>query len=126
MKTVSATYLRHLYEACVGQGANSSKLLAYIPGGLEKLKTKHARFPIQCVFDILSYSAKSLNIPDIGLRTGKSLRPSAFGDVGHAILLCESLRQVILINRRYQALTQQIGRSNLKNYGGQGLVIMGM
>lgn len=114
MKTVSATYLYHLYEACIEQGADNSELLAYIPGGLEKLKTKHMRFPTQCVFDILSYSAKSLNLPDIGLRTGKSLRPSAFGDVGHAILLCESLRQVILTNRRYQALTQQIGRSNLK------------
>ena len=29
-------------------------------------------------------------------------------------MLCQSLRQVILINRRYQPLTQQIGRSNLK------------
>lgn len=123
MKTVSSTYIHHLYEACVGQGANPSALLAYIPGGLEKLKTKHARFPTQCVFDILSYSAKSLNMPDIGLRTGKSLRPSAFGDVGHAILLCESLRQVILINRRYQALTQQIGRSNLKIMEGKAWLL---
>lgn len=114
MKTVSSIYLAHIYDACVEHGANQTELLAFIPGGDKAVRSTHARFPVQCVFDILAHTEKQTGKPEIGLLTGQSLRPSAFGDVGHAIMLCQSLRQVILINRRYQPLTQQIGRSNLK------------
>ncbi len=114
MKTVSAIYLHHIYDACLEHGALSHELLNFIPGGKKALMKTKARFSTQCVFDILSHSEKQTKKPEIGLLTGQSLRPSSLGDLGHAIMACHSLRQVILINRRYQPLTQQVGRSNLK------------
>lgn len=114
MKSVSSIYLTHIYDACIGCGADEAVLSALIPGGSKALKSPNTRFPVQCVFDILAQTEKQTNTPEIGLLTGQALRPAALGDVGNAVMLCHSLRQVILINRRYQPLTQQIGRSNLK------------
>ena len=74
MKTVSSIYLAHIYDACVEHGANSAELLAFIPGGDKAVRIPHARFPVQCVFDILTHTEKQTGKPEIGLLTGQSLR----------------------------------------------------
>ncbi len=119
MKTVSSTYLLHIYQACREQGMSDTALLPFIPGGLRNMQNLDLRFSIQCVFQILAHTAQHLTKPEIGLRVGAALRPSAFGDVGHALMLCKSLRHVIAVNRLYQPLTQQIGHSQLKEINGK-------
>ncbi len=111
MKTVSSTYLLHIYRACLEQGMVDTALLAFIPGGLKNMQNADLRFSVQCMLQILTHTAQYLSKPEIGLRVGAALRPSAFGDVGHALMLCKSLRHVIAVNRLYQPLTQQIGNS---------------
>ena len=49
----------------------------------------------------------------IALAAGQSARPATFLDVGQALTCCASLRQVLEVNRRYQPLTQQLGKTCL-------------
>lgn len=119
MKTVSSTYLLSFFESCKAQGALEQELLAFVPEGQQALHMPDKRFSTECVVKILAHTQKTTNTPEIGLLAGKNFRPSTFVDVGHALLFCQTLRHVLLVNRRYQPLTQQFGRSNLEVKNGQ-------
>ena len=119
MKTVSSNYLQSFYTTCIEAGAKENDLLPLIPAGQQAMKTPDYRFPVDCVSDILTKTEQVTGNQAIGLMAGKGFRPSTFLDVGHAIMFCRSLRHAILINRRYQPITQQFGRTNLKIYGKQ-------
>ncbi|MCF6219558.1 MAG: AraC family transcriptional regulator [Robiginitomaculum sp.] len=81
------------------------------------------RYPIDLIFKILDFAEKTLGKPDIGLLCGTNLRPASLNELGSAIMCCGTLRQVIMLNRRYQILTQQLGRTNLKTNGDQAHLI---
>ena len=128
MKTVSASYLISYIDACVQQGANKMDLLRLMPGAGKSLYDKNKtsaekRFSIDLIFPILAHTAKHTNRPEIGLLCGLSLRPESLNELGSAIMCCSTLRQVIEINRRYQILTQQLGRSNLKIIGEEARLV---
>ncbi|PHR91782.1 MAG: hypothetical protein COA69_11430 [Robiginitomaculum sp.] len=123
MKTVSSTYLLSFFETCKAQGASEQELLAFIPEGQQALHKPGKRFSTEYIIKILSHTQRATNTPEIGLLAGKDFRPSTFEDVGHALLFCQTLRHVLLVNRRYQPLTQQFGRSNLEIKNGQAWII---
>ena len=128
MNTISASYLVSYIDSCVEQGANKVDLLRLIPGGGQDIEAGKSvaaekRFPADLIFQILALTAKTTGKPEIGLLCGQNLRPANLNEVGSAIMCCGTLRQVILLNRRYQILTQQLGRSNLKTSGEQARLI---
>ena len=114
MKTVSSHYLSGFYEACLSFGVSGQDLLPLIPGGQAAMHTANTRFPLECVLQILARTEKITGQKSIGLHVGTSLRPSALLEIGHALVFCSTLREAIMVNRRYQPITQQFGRTNLK------------
>lgn len=113
MKTIASPYLLNFFETCIAQGANERELLALIPGGKKALNTLRMRFPVECLINILAHTERATNTPEIGLLAAKKILPSSFIDIGNAIMFCETLRQAILLNCHYQAITQQVGRVEL-------------
>lgn len=119
MNTVSASYLGSYLETCVQHGADRASLLALIPGALRgfdahKDEISGKRYSTDIIFQILAITEETTGKAEIGLLCGENLRPESLNEIGTALMCCKSLRQVILLNRRYQALTQQFGRTNLK------------
>ena len=125
MNTVSPSYLATIVDSCVQYGADRAKLLDILPQDEQLLqdvdianeaieRNENRRVSVDSVFSILSKSAKITGKSEIGLMCGKNLRPSSLNEIGNAILCCASLRQAILLNRKYQSLTQQLGRTDLK------------
>lgn len=128
MNTVSASYLVSYIDSCVEQGANKVDLLRLVPGGGQDMEpdmtvATEKRFPADLIFQILTLTAKTTGKLEIGLLCGQNLRPASLNELGSAIMCCGTLRQVILLNRRYQVLTQQLGRTNLKTSGDQARLL---
>ena len=123
MKTVSASYLASYLEACVRHGADRTCLLAFIPKGSHGFDASGGvnvdkRYPTEILFQILAETEKETGLSEIGLLCGQDLRPESLNEIGTAIMCCKTLRQVISINHKYQPLTQQLGRTNLKTRDG--------
>lgn len=114
MQTIASPYLLNFFETCIAQGAKERDLLAFIPGGKKALNTLRMRFPVHCLVNILAHTEQVTNTPEIGLLAAKKIIPSSFVDIGNAIMFCQTLRQAILLNCQYQAITQQIGRVSLE------------
>ncbi len=133
MNTVSESYLASYIDSCTEQGASQSELLALIPGATAGLRSgdlssgkspmSEQRYPVELIFKILAFTEKTTGKPHIGLLCGANLRPASLNELGSAIMCCGTLRQVIMLNRRYQILTQQLGRTNLKTSGDQAHLI---
>lgn len=114
MKSVTSRYLLSFYESCIEQGASKAELLALIPGGLKGLQDPERRFSTKTLVRVVTHSENTTGVHSIGLNAGENFRPDTFGDIGQAIMFCRSLRQVVMVNRCYQPITQQFGRSSLK------------
>ncbi len=123
MRTVASNYLLSYYQTCLEAGASADELLPLIHGGEAAMSTPDLRLPAEWVTNILAKTEQLTGNLAIGLLAGKGFRPSTFLDVGHAIMFCRSLRHAILINRRYQIVTQQLGRSNIKIQGKQAWLL---
>lgn len=133
MNTVSASYLANIVDSCVEQGAAKAVLLNALPKGGQSLglangsssgtSGKAGRVSVESVFLALHKTVELTGKAEIGLMCGENLRPSSLNEIGNAILCCASLRQAILMNRKYQALTQQLGRTNLKINGDQARLL---
>lgn len=111
MRTVSASYLKSYYDACLAQGADKNALLRHISGGEMAINTASSRFPIESVINILVTTEKQTGNSAIGVHAGKSFRPDTFQEVGQALMVSRSLRHGSVIINRYQPLFQQLGRS---------------
>jgi AraC-like DNA-binding protein len=119
MDTVSASYLASYLETCIESGAERERLLAFVPKDFHQFDSPEGaildkRFSTEILFQILAETEKITGKSEIGLLCGENLRPESLNEIGTAIMCCKSFRQVILVNRHYQALTQQLGRTNLK------------
>jgi len=118
MSTMSETYLFSFVNTCISLGASKDALLALIPDE-QKGAQNRRRYPVEHLYTVLAKAEDLTGKPDIGLLCGKHIRPASLSDLGHALLCCDTLRQVILINIRYQPLTQQLGRTDLMIEGQQ-------
>jgi len=121
--TISSTYLKTVFDACVDMGADRLLLLDLIEGGHNALNNPSRRFPNGIMIDVLNTSAKITGNETIGLKAGGSLRPSTFLDVGYAMTFCDTLGNVLRTNARYQPLTQEIGRTELRINGDTAYVL---
>ncbi len=117
-----------IVESCIAAGCNKEELLSDYADGLElfadpKNISTTQRFPCQMLHNVLSKAERLCHKPEIGLLCGQNIRPEALSDLGHALMYCENLRQVIEINIRYQALTQQLGKSRLIEKGEKAILL---
>ncbi len=124
MSTMSEAYLFSFVNTCASLGVPKDDLLAFIPDAQNATKCQDEgqnirRYPVEHLYQVLAKAEEITNKPEIGLLCGKHIRPASLRDLGHALLCCDTLRQVILINIRYQPLTQQLGRSDLAIEGQQ-------
>ncbi len=122
MRSVSSSYICAFLEASIKNGADADALYKIVPGGRRALDCKNTdplsnRQPVDLFLYILQKAEDTSGKPEIGLICGQNIRPSSVGELGSALLLCDTLRQAISINIRYQPLTQQIGRSVLETHG---------
>lgn len=122
MKTVSCTYLATIIDACERHGADRILLEDLVKGGGEALKNRSARFSSETLIRVLNTSMVLTGDPDIGLKVGMQLRPESFMDVGYALSFCDNLKDAMNLNTKYQALTQQLGRTKMDIKGEHALV----
>ncbi len=117
MRTVSSPYVQAIFKSCVRHGAEAPLLLELIEGGARALENPAKRFGNHVPIDILNLAAKQTGDQAIGVKVGLGLRPSTFMDVGYALPFCENLADVLATNNKYQALTQQLGTTQLVRRG---------
>lgn len=118
METVSANYLKSVYDAALGLGAKEDDLLNAIGLEAHRLNRPLARIPNAVFIKLLNVASESAGLDGLGVSVGTGFRPSTFLDIGYALTFCKNIRQVIEINGRYQPLTQRLGTTSLKTDGG--------
>lgn len=119
MHTISASYLFSILSTCVENGAPETELLPLIPGAghslnIADIQNNDTRYSVDIVLQILAKTEKITGIANIGLLCGRNIRPAAMNELGNAVMCSKTLRQAILLNRKYQALTQELGQTNLQ------------
>ena len=122
MRTVASTYLKFALETCVAEGCGEEALLRVIPGGRKSLDDVLLRFPCSVFLDLLYMAEDLLGETGIGIVIGQRIRPTTFLDFGYGLMSCETLRQALAFNRRYQSVNQQLGRADLKVSGGSAFI----
>lgn len=109
MRTASSTYLKAIFKGCVAQGASAEALLEGLEGGRNGLENPSRRYPARTAAEILNAAVKTTKNPAMGVQVGMTIRPEIFLDIGYALPFCQDLKEVISVNKTYQALTQQNG-----------------
>lgn len=123
MTSVSGPYFKNFFDTCLAAGADRLGLQSFVNENPDILNDMSSRIGTQTTLEMLRYAAETTGDHSIGLKAGENLRPTSFLDVGHAILYCESLRHVFEINRKYQALTQELGKSTLIEKQGEAWLV---
>lgn len=111
--TVSCHYMRSFYDSCIMRGADSKPLLSAIGADPAPFANPARRFPNETVLDMLHLAEALTGDTAMGVHAGRDFRPTTFMDVGMAIMSAGSLREALAVNEKYQALTQQLGKTHL-------------
>lgn len=110
--TVSSRYMRSYFDSCVSKGADQERLIASIGDGPAPFANAARRFPNEAVINMLHLAEQLTGDTAMGLHAGCDFRPSTFLDIGLAFLSAGTLRQALGVNEKYQALTQQLGKTH--------------
>lgn len=81
------------------------------------LSDKYNRFDLSRLTPLYEAAAKALNDPHIDLRVGFEFRVSTFEQTGNIYTVCENIRQVVEMNRRYQPMAIYAGDVSLVEDG---------
>lgn len=113
-KTVSAGYLKAIYDGAMAAGVDKSRLSA-IPGLSEdSLAKEPQRFPAGTLLAVFKLAADHTEDRSIGARLGLGVRPVRQIDVIYATTFCETLLEATELNFAYQPLIQEIGQTHLE------------
>lgn len=113
MGTVSSHYMRSFYDSCVKRGADAERLLRVIGDDPAPFANPARRFSNETVLEMLHLAEEITGDTAMGVYAGGDFRPTTFMDVGMAVMSTGSLREALSINEKYQALTQQLGKTHL-------------
>ena len=122
MGTVSARYLKYYYNTCLQLGCAPEPLLAFLGAGKTPFDNPTRRYSNDKAIGLLHLGAELSGDTSVGLEAGKNFRPSTFLDIGLAFSSSKNLRQALAINEKYQALTQQFGKTHLSVEGDQAYI----
>lgn len=121
MRTVSSNYLKMVLKGCCGLLRHDEEkiaaLNALLTDGGRNLDNPTHRYERRLVGKLINETARFTGDSATGVRVGMTLRPEGFMDIGHAITLCDNLRDVIALNQSYQRLNQELGKTHLDVIG---------
>ncbi|MEM9618779.1 MAG: AraC family transcriptional regulator [Pseudomonadota bacterium] len=112
MGDVSSRYLRSYYETCVAKGCAPEPLKEILGFGAEPFENVARRYSNETVIAMMHKAEALTGDTTIGLAAGRDFRPSTFLDIGLALISSATLREALAINEKYQALTQQLGKTH--------------
>ena len=114
MNTVASNYFKVITKGCLANGAQADLLDPLIEGGLEALNNPARRFSTDSLLNVLNESAAHTGDTALGIKVGLQLRTDTFVDVGFTLTFAENLKEVMALNTKYQTLTQQLGKTEMK------------
>lgn len=112
MGDVSSRYVRSYFETCVAKGCDPAPLKEILDAGSEPFENVARRFSNEAVITMMHKAEALTGDSTIGLAAGRDFRPSTFLDIGLALISSATLRQALTVNEKYQALTQQLGKTH--------------
>lgn len=113
MGTVSSRYMRSYFDSCVARGADAGRLLQVIGAGPAPFANPARRFLNETVLNMLNLAEDLTGDTAMGIYAGSDFRPSTFLDIGMALTSASNLQEALAVNEKYQALTQQLGKTHL-------------
>lgn len=122
-KTVSSTYFLSAFNSCVDAGCSPVDLAKVLEVDELTLNNPVARFPIHTYLTLLHTAENMLGKSGIGVKIGQEFRPQTFRDIGYVAVSCKNIEQALTLNRRYQKLTQEIGKTQLTFDGASASIV---
>ena len=111
--TCSAKYVSTLIEVAYIKGAQKSDLYRILGVDGQHLSLPHNRVGSEKVIELLNLAVLLISEEQLGLHIGEFFKPGTFDSLGYSLMCSNTLHDAIELNYQYQALTQQIGRSEL-------------
>lgn len=112
--TFSAGYVNTIINVAEQYGVSKSSQLEYIGVDDDFLLVPDNRVASEKVVALFHYVIHQSGHEYFGLSVGDSFKPGTFDMLGHAIMSCETLKEAIELNCRYQPLNQDLGVSSLE------------
>jgi len=117
--TMSLQYLSWKLDQLDNFGYPRQQALSFLSLTEEDFKNPQARIQAQLVEDLFITAAKALSDPQLGVRVGYTFRMNDFGKTGSVYSYCETMPQVLEMNRRYQCLAVDVGLPEYRIENGQ-------
>ena len=113
MGDVSSRYLKSYFDTCVAKGCDPEPLCDILGAGPDPFANPARRFDNEVIITMMHTAEALSDDTTIGLAAGCDFRPSTFLDIGLALISSATLREALSVNEKYQALTQQLGKTHL-------------
>ena len=117
--TMSLQYLSWKLNQLAVFGFPRAQALSLLNLAEDDFKDPKARIHAQPVEDLFIAAAKALSDPQIGVRVGYTFRVHDYGQTGAVYSYCETMKQVLEVNRRYQCLAIDVGLPEYRIENGQ-------
>jgi AraC-like DNA-binding protein len=111
--TMASQYLEAQIKTLNSLGFATSKSLDVLEITDSQLADKYARFDVATLIPLYEAAARALSNPSISLETGFQFRVSTFQKTGNIYTVCDNIRQVVEMNRRYQRVAIYAGDVSL-------------
>ncbi len=122
MGDVSSRYLKSYFDTCLSKGCPQGPLIELLGVGPKPFENPARRFDNAVVIEMMHKAEALTNDTTIGLSAGRDFRPSTFLDIGLALISSATLKEALTVNEKYQALTQQLGKTHLSIKSDQALI----
>ncbi|MHA7871238.1 MAG: AraC family transcriptional regulator, partial [Hyphococcus sp.] len=123
MGDVSCRYLKSYFDTCVDNGCAPERLTAALGEGDAPFDNPARRFSNESVLNMMHAAEAMAPGCAIGLAAGRDFRPSTFLDIGLALISSATLREALAVNEKYQALTQQLGKTRFNVSPGSAMIV---
>ncbi len=113
-RTVSAGYLRAIYEGVLGLGVPEAELQKIEGLSVNERSRRPQRYTAQALLSLFQKAADHTGDQSVGVRLGLGVRPVRQIDVIYATTFCKNLLEATQLNFKYQPLIQEVGQSHLE------------
>ncbi len=111
--TFSSSYIKTIINYAIFKGAQKSILLNFLELKDEELDCSTTRVCAVKALYLLRLITQITGDHSFGLNLGQQFKPGTFEALGYAITSSATLKDAILTNSKYQAITQSLGKTGL-------------
>lgn len=111
--TFSGRYVQTIIKVAELSGAQARPLYTFVSASEDALNDPLFRVDSQRVIELMHHCIGLTGRTDFGLLVGSAFKPGTFDALGYAVMCCETLRDAILLNARYQPINQTLGNTSL-------------